>query len=273
MNYARFISIRDIARRLGLSAVASVAARARAVWLCSRYNRNPANSLTVTVGGSRAVFSIASALEYVALQNTYEARLIGSFVLPSLRSGDCFWDVGANIGFYTVFAAQRVGPSGVVVAIEPEPRARLRLEANLALNSCSNVVVLDCALGCIEANGTLHADAEPASGAHSLLQKTSLGTGAVAVRILPGYRLLDLHQLRPPSIVKIDVEGAEEDAIRGLQPLLSAPTCRALLCEVHFALLSASGNSGSPARILQLLTDCGFKKISWLDRSHFFASR
>ncbi len=61
-------------------------------------------------------------------------------VLAHLNEGDIFIDVGANIGLYTILAAQQVGPSGMVIALEPSRREFVRLLKNIELNTVDNVV-------------------------------------------------------------------------------------------------------------------------------------
>src|SRR4029079_6403356 len=57
-----------------------------------------------------------------------------TFIKRYLRPGDAFIDAGANVGIYTLFAAQLVGPSGSVIAFEPDPGAADRLRENVDRN-------------------------------------------------------------------------------------------------------------------------------------------
>ncbi|MCI4369246.1 MAG: FkbM family methyltransferase, partial [Thermoplasmata archaeon] len=72
---------------------------------------------------------------------------VTQFIERTLVHGGTFMDVGANSGYFTLLASARVGPTGVVHAFEPNPEAVARLERNLKLNGCKNVVVHPVALG------------------------------------------------------------------------------------------------------------------------------
>ncbi len=76
-----------------------------------------------------------------------------------------------------------------------------------------------------------------------------------------------------PTVVKIDVEGAELDVIQGMALALSRPECRAVFCEVHFSILEQNGSSLAPIEIQSLLRQYGFDRIAWVDASHLVAEK
>ena len=139
--------------------------------------------------------------------------VLSRIVLP----GQTFLDVGANVGIYTLFAARTVGPSGRVIAIEPVPRLAALLRETVAMNGLSDVVAVhEAAAGEASGERTLHI-AFPYG--HSSLYP--LPTARQQVRVC-GIALDDL--LRPdrrPHCIKIDVEGAELDVLRGLKATLA----------------------------------------------------
>ena len=73
-------------------------------------------------------------------------------------------------------------------------------------------------------------------------------------------------------MLKIDVEGFEEDVIKGLGGALARPECRAVLIEVHFAILEERGERHAPARMQRFLRERGFH-VEWTDASHLAARR
>ena len=131
------------------------------------------------------------------------------------RSGDTAVEVGANIGAHTVSLAKAVGPSGRVVAIEPQPIIFQMLCANVALNCLLHVETLNCACGSGEGMmGALRLDYEAQGnfGGFSLQgpNESAPSTPVIVKRLddlLRGSGRLDL--------IKIDVEGMEADVLTG----------------------------------------------------------
>ena len=107
-----------------------------------------------------------------------------AFLDRVLRPGMVFVDVGANDGYYTLFAARRVGPSGRVVAAEPSSRERAHLQRNLGRNGLDNVSVVPAAIGAAAGLADLHL----AHGVHA--GHNTLGSFAHddVVRASPGAR-------------------------------------------------------------------------------------
>ncbi len=73
-------------------------------------------------------------------------------------------------------------------------------------------------------------------------------------------------------MIKVDVEGFEEEVLQGMGEMLTSPELRSVLVEVHFMKLELRGKATAPVRIEKLLRDKGFK-TNWVDASHLFASR
>lgn len=130
--------------------------------------------------------------------------------LDRLGPGSRFVDVGANIGLYSVFASERVGREGEVVAIEPDPDNVSFLRRNLAENGCSNVRVMSVAMSDHIGTVRLYQN-ERSRGELSLADQTGSGDW-IGVSSLTLDKTLDG---KIANVLKIDVEGAEPLVLAG----------------------------------------------------------
>jgi len=137
-------------------------------------------------------------------------------IKESLRRGDGFIDVGANIGYYTLLASKLVGEDGLVLAFEPSPPNLARLADNLMLNRCNNVLLFSEALSDAGTDARLSLPWHINSGVASLGNGPSSNGEAC---FASGYTLTATTRLddvlaslsisRPMRVVKIDAEGHE----------------------------------------------------------------
>jgi FkbM family methyltransferase len=149
-----------------------------------------------------------------------------------LHPGKSFYDIGANVGFLTVLAAKLVGPIGHVVAFEPLPANAMQIEHNLKLNGFYHVRVRREALGNQTGEAAFRVSAKLTMGRLAYIGSADLETAVIQVPIRSLDRLYTSGELPSPDVLKIDVEGAEIDVLRG-----SVETLRAarplLLIELH----------------------------------------
>jgi FkbM family methyltransferase len=174
-----------------------------------------------------------------------------------LRPGDTFIDLGANEGYFSVLAAKLVGPSGHVVAIEPQARLQAVVARNLELNHIDRVSLVHAAVSDREGTAALHLTPGVNNSASSLMQPTrySLATEQVPTTTL--LSLLDRQNVARARLLKIDVEGWEYEAVLGSRELFRAGRIDALALELHPHLLSARGLDGS--EIVRFLESCGYR--------------
>lgn len=184
-------------------------------------------------------------------------------LLDELRAGDVVYDIGANVGYFTLLAAQAVGPSGHVYSFEPNPPTLARLRRNVELNSLANVTVLPLALGDRDEEITFHAVGGANSGASSL-RDGLVGSSSTTVRLARLDDLRGEHVVRSPDVVKMDVEGAEYLALRGMPSTLAEPGWRSLIIEISDRFLRELG--GDEASLLELLDAAGFSTTRELSR-------
>src|SRR5690349_8071483 len=95
---------------------------------------------------------------YILMDGIWEPRITG-MIMAVLEEGSVFVDVGAHVGYYSLLAATQVGPSGKVIAVEPNPPTIQRLRRNLQLNTFTNVAVEEVA--CADKEQTLEFSQAP----------------------------------------------------------------------------------------------------------------
>src|SRR5215469_2694758 len=146
-----------------------------------------------------------------------------------VRAGDTVIDGGANIGFFTIYLAQLVGPTGKVIAIEPGQNNIWKLEENVRLNKMKNVEIVRKPLWHSREVVTLYMRHE--GGRNSLWPDE-------------GYRGNDkveaclLQDFMPARLIKLDIEGAEVAAIDGLEEASEWPF---IIAEMNEAALRYMG--------------------------------
>ena len=139
-----------------------------------------------------------------------------------LNAGDVFYDVGANVGFFSLIAASYVGPTGCVYAFEPVEANVASIRENARLNNLNNVTLFALAVGRTSGIAELLLTEWDGGG--------SLSTSAVKppvpiarrnVRVVALDDLIKEERLRLPNFVKIDVEGVELDVLIGMSETIA----------------------------------------------------
>ncbi len=176
------------------------------------------------------------------------------FLLRQVRPGDVVVDVGANVGLYTVFLAHAVGPSGHVYAFEPEPRNFDLLCQNVALNRLNQVTTVNRAVSDRTGKAVLHLS--KTHGALHRMHPSRLCRQTVEVDCV---RLDDFFNdpRQRVNLVKLDIEGHEYHALRGMQRVLSACPQLGVFMEFGAPWLAEAGVA--PAEVLAFLEVRGFE--------------
>jgi len=194
------------------------------------------------------------------LEKDNEEELLELF-LGEINPGDTVFDIGANIGLYTLPAALKLRGTGSVHAFEPVPlwfqRLRENIQAN-RFNSMSNVFTYNIGLSDKNEMCNLVMKGVQGSGMGSITtnypnQPDKDKTVVIPVQLYRGDDFLLEKGIPGPNIVKIDVEGVELAVLRGLEKSLQYSGCRFILCEVHPALMT-----GAHEEVQKLLKKYGF---------------
>jgi FkbM family methyltransferase len=182
-----------------------------------RIHRGPAAGLLIDATGRNAGYVLGTS-------DPEEQRWLAA----TLHPGDVFWDLGANIGFFTLLGAHLVGEEGAVVAFEPWPENVQQLQRNIALNHLGNVATVTAAVTASSGRGAFSLpDGRREAGRLGAESGSSIdvATTTIDAEVEAGRR--------SPDVIKLDIEGAELDALRGGLATIAAvlPT---LLVEVHW---------------------------------------
>ena len=193
-------------------------------------------------------------LDFLRGGKLYEPHIANLFVRV-LGEGDVAVDVGANIGFFTVLASILVGPTGRVVAFEPGTDNLERLRANLALNDCKNVTIIEKAV--MNQVGEVEFFINSGNSGGNALWDIGQWPGYIEengtpVRVAVPATTLDAEweqlQLPAPKVIKIDTEGADQRVLEGASHLLARQKPHFVIAELHPFGLTKMGCSQASLR-------------------------
>ena len=186
-----------------------------------------------------------------------------------IRPCDVVFDVGAHLGFFTVYASRLVAPRGTVYAFEPVPETYQRLVQTLSLNRSENVVATSAAI-CDQVGHRTMNLFEPTFSAWN-----SLGTPVMKApngRRLTPARTIDVptetldhfatdHNIAKINFLKLDVEGFEKHALGGAQQLLQQHRIDLICFEISQAPLRGAGVAAR--EVFDLLASHGYRAWSF----------
>ena len=174
-----------------------------------------------------------------------------------LKPGMVFIDIGANIGYFSLIAASIVGSAGKVVAFEPDDEHFDLLRRNIENNNYKNITPIKMAVS--DTTGVVEFYRNPVNlCAHSLIESEGYSMVKVAATTLDDF----FHDERI-DVIKIDVEGAEPIALRGMRGVIRNNKNLILVSEFFPEGLSRSGYK--PEQYLQDLHNLGFSLFQIVD--------
>lgn len=218
----------------------------------------------VFVRKQRIYLAISSKLEEMRY-NTFNNKEPDTldWIEQNLKAGDVFYDIGANIGQYSIYAA-KVSPDSKILAFEPESQNFSRLCKNIVLNQLNNIMPICTPLSDSDRFGNFYVS-HMSNGCsyHSFGEKSSLVEndsaliqGAFSMSI---DSLVSKHGLPFPNLIKIDVDGIEPLVLNGAKAILSDQKLRSIIIEV-------TGDTEAKTHIESILNDSGFvctSKSNW----------
>jgi len=168
----------------------------------------------VKIGRYKFVLDRSELHDFQILKNfesggIYEPE-VSLYIMKNLKLGETFMDIGANNGYYTILAAELVGPTGKVISLEPNPNAFQRLLHNIEINNLKNIIPLNIALSDKDGKATLYLNDGSEDGLASLIK----GEQSKSFFEVELKRFDDLFEDEKINIIKMDVEGSEINIIR-----------------------------------------------------------
>jgi len=159
-----------------------------------------------------------------------------------LRKGMVVADIGASTGYYTLLASKIVGSTGLVLSFEPEPHRFRELVDNILINKCNNVKPFKLAIS--DKEGELSFEFADALGYGCVVRtrKSAEKSKKMQVKAVTLDSFLHSLSIKEIDLVKIDVEGAELEVLKGMKEILSQRKVK-IICEIHPKGLSSLGYS------------------------------
>lgn len=186
------------------------------------------------------------------------------YLIENLKAGETFFDIGASVGFISILIALKLG-KGKVFAFEPDPAIADRLSKNIKLNSLDNLISVPIALS--DKKGKVKLYSEGSDNYSPSMESVQGFEKYVMVKSDTVDHLINLGVIDTPNSVKIDVEGAEEMVLAGMNKLLmSSKKPKNIFIEVHKNFLPKFGSSSN--EVLALLKTKGYKVKKSINRAN-----
>ena len=179
-----------------------------------------------------------------------------AFLLTHVRPGMTVVDIGANQGLYTLLFSRCAGPTGCILAFEPDDALHAALEENIAYNRVQNVQSYCVALGARDETLTLHRSLLN-SGDNRLVLDGHKGNDSDSTRVRV-ERLDVMFAGRRIDFIKMDVQGWEMEVLRGMEALLDDPCNAALTIYFEYWPQGLHDAGSNPLEPLTFLSEKGF---------------
>ncbi len=189
----------------------------------------------------------------------YEPELT-DYIKSTLKTGQVFFDVGANEGFFSVLAGSLVGPTGRIVSVEPQQRLHERLKACFEANGLHNAELKDVAIGNEFGTARIYLTPDTNSGASGFSQITRYACETQEVELIPLKELVKRSGVEAIDLMKMDIEGFEYEAVLGSPELFEQRLIKRLAVEIHPHLIRGRGLD--EAVLIDFLLRCGYRRTS-----------
>jgi len=154
--------------------------------------------------------------------------------LSKINEGDVVVDVGANIGYFSMLAAKKTGPSGKVFTIEPMQQANTWLKKNFKLNNFENYEILEVAIG--DKPRMMKMYKKSNSSEMIILDPDVSKTDLIIcgeIQVESIDNIISKKKIDKINLMKIDVEGFEYEVLLGCQKSFEEKRIKNIICEIH----------------------------------------
>ena len=176
-----------------------------------------------------------------------------NFVKDSVNKGDIVIDIGANIGYYTLMFAKLVGDTGKIYSFEPDPRNFLILEKNIQINGYNNIILEKKAVSNKLGKSILYVNENSAG---SSMHKPNNVVNQIDVDLITLDNYFEVNSITP-DFIKIDIEGYELNALKGMESILQSSDKTKIMIEYN--PLTKKELNSDPMNSLAFLSELGFK--------------
>ena len=227
-----------------------------------KFAENNIHSSHVSVQGHEMYLDSSDSLR-LSTNGVFEPHTT-QVIKQNISSGDIVIDIGANIGYFTLIMAKGIRENGKVFSFEPEPKNFELLKKNVEINNYSNVILEKKAIGNKTGTAKLYlADRKNnvfSSGMHRIFRSDLVSQIADPILIniikLDDY-LQDLKFIKKIRLIKIDVEGAEFDVLKGMNKILDENKEIKIVMEFSSENLEDYGSNAYD--VVDFLMNKGFK--------------
>lgn len=198
------------------------------------YNRKhfKENGFRVYYKAGHFEYSFDEGVDFASYENMADElkrSLKGYLAKYVLNKGDTVIDCGAYIGEFTLYASKAVGPSGKVIAFEPDPTIFKKLQANIRLNTAGNIILVN--KGAWSKDGVLRFVGDNIKGYSFMF--ADKGEGAIDIPVVSLDGELDRLGVKKVDFIKMDVEGAELELIKGAERTLKEQDVKIAVASYH----------------------------------------
>lgn len=209
--------------------------------------------------GSFLVNAVSSFGSALTLEGLYEPQMQAA-MCQCLNPGAVFVDLGANEGYFTVLGSRMVGPRGTVIAVEPQSRLQSVIQANLSMNACYNVRLVNAVVSSKTEHVRINLTPDMNTGATSLFRQTTYALPSEKVQSFTLAEFLNRTGIDHCDLMKVDIEGAEYDVFTAAGTILRKGIVKNIALEMHHSILESRGLSA--IQVHNQLLACGYSLIT-----------